>query len=381
MRVSLLCRDLSSNAFGRAYILARVLAQDYEVQVVGPQFGPSLWLPMAGLLESNNIPIVAERAVNHYPNYLSTFKRLWQLIDADVVYALKPYPTSFGLGLLYHQRQNIPLILDIDDWELGNYRAMKRSDLVRSTLMNALVPNNYLWLRLLYQQTRRANEITVSSQELKRRFGGTIIPHGRDTTSMDPSLYDRDAARKTWQVTGRVVLFLGTVRPHKGVEDLLSAVERLHYPDMQCIIAGVNDADPYVTGLRQQASSQIRFIPMLPFETIPSLLQAADVVVIPQRDTAFSKAQVPAKIFDAMAMGRPIISTSVSDIPNILRECGLIVPPNDVSALTGALREMLGNPQLARDMGMAARAKCVQKYSWAAMRALLLDVIRRVHVA
>lgn len=65
---------------------------------------------------------------------------------------------------------------------------------------------------------------------------------------------------------------------------------------------------------------------------------------------------MPAKIFDAMAMGRPIVATAVSDIPDILSEgCGLIVTPGDVYALAEAIAYMLDDPAAAERMGFAAR--------------------------
>lgn len=358
--------------------MARVLANDYEVQVAGPQFGPSVWPPMAGLLEQHGIGVVAESASRYYPQYLTTSRRLLQRIDADLIYALKPFPTSFGLGLTIQHHAHVPLMLDIDDWELGAYQALRRKELWRSIIFNLRSPNNYLGLRQLYQQTQRADAITVSSRFLKQKFGGVIVPHGRDTTDMDPTRHDREEVRRQWNLAGKTVMFLGTIRPHKGVEDLLTAMQQLGQLNAQCMIVGADERDPYIMSLKELAIERVRFLPMLPFEQIPALLLAADVVVIPQRQTRFSEGQVPAKIFDAMAMARPIISTAVSDIPDILQGCGIIVPPDNASALADALKAVLNDEALAAQLGQAARVKCVRDYSWGAMRPILRDAIEQV---
>src|SRR5205814_1328905 len=57
------------------------------------------------------------------------------------------------------------------------------------------------------------------------RFAGTLVPHVRDTEAWDPARYERAAARAALGLGGeRVVMFLGTPRGHKGVDDLVEAV-------------------------------------------------------------------------------------------------------------------------------------------------------------
>src|SRR5207244_11528969 len=88
----------------------------------------------------------------------------------------------------------------------------------------------------------------------------------------------------------------------------------------------------------------------VPFDDVPRYLVAADVVAVPQRATTDTLGQVPAKLFDAMALARPIVSTTVSMIPEILDGCGCLVPPGNVPALAGARRRLLA------DADEAARA-------------------------
>lgn len=377
LRICLLCADVARNAFGRAYILARVLARDFEVQVVGPQFGSSVWRPMVGLLEKHGIAVTAVPA-RGYPRYFQAARQIWQSIQADVLYALKPFPTSFGLALLYQRRHKLPLLLDIDDWELGVYAGKSRRQLWQMVARGIASPNNYLWLRQSYGRTRRADAITVSSRFLQQKYGGVIVPHGRDTAAMDPAKISPSDLSQHWGIHGKVILFLGTLRPHKGVEDMMAAVQRLGRLDVSGVIVGAEASDPYVARLKEQAGSRISFLPMQPFEEIPALLRAAEVVVIPQRQTTFGEAQVPAKIFDAMAMGRPIVSTAISDIPTILDGCGLVVAPGDLPALAEAIARLVDNQQEAAALGRQARERCIASYSWDSMQQTLQTIIHDV---
>jgi len=108
------------------------------------------------------------------------------------------------------------------------------------------------------------------------------------------------------------------------------------------------------------------------------LLSAADVVAVPQRESTDTIGQVPAKIFDAMALGRPVVSTRVSMIPEILDGCGLLVEPGNVSALAAAIERLLDRPEEATALGARARERCVARYSFEAARRDLFPVVERV---
>ena len=113
------------------------------------------------------------------------------------------------------------------------------------------------------------------------------------------------------------------------------------------------------------------------FDDVPRYLVAADAVAVPQRATTDTVGQVPAKIFDAMALGRPIVSTAVSMIPEILDGCGVLVPPGDVVALAASLRRVLDDPDTSAELGRRARERCRAHYSFAAARAALFPVVER----
>lgn len=95
---------------------------------------------------------------------------------------------------------------------------------------------------------------------------------------------------------------------------------------------------------------------------MPAYLNLADLIVIPQSDTLLGQSQVPCKVFEAMAMAKPIIATAVSDLPAMLEGCGWMVPARDARALAGAIREVLDHPAEAVLKGRRAREKCVREF-------------------
>ncbi len=369
-RVSVLAANLSSNALGRAYLLAQVLRRRYEVEVLGPAFGHGIWPPCdTGEFAYRMVPGC------NFPCFFLSMRDLLRLATGDVIYAVKPRLSSFGVGLLAKWRRGVPLILDIDDWDLEGAYAVP---LWRRALGLAKLYDPYasIYLRLLERFFPFADAITTVSTALQERFGGLLVPHGRDTDFLDPAKYSGIELRQKWGLNDhKIVMFLGTPRPHKGLEDLIAALHRLDDLPVTLVVVGVDWSDPYTARLKTLGRDRIRLFGMQPFTEIPRFLAAADIVALPQRNVPFAQAQVPAKVFDAMAMAKPIVATAVGDLPRILDKCGVIVSPGDIWSLSEAIRRLVTQPTWARHLGELARQQCMRLYSWNVMERSLSTII------
>jgi glycosyltransferase involved in cell wall biosynthesis len=149
-------------------------------------------------------------------------------------------------------------------------------------------------------------------------------------------------------------------------------------PNVVLVAVGADPASKYAQRLKNKGGD--RFIPLgsVPMKEAPAYLKAADAVVVPQRLSPATVGQVPSKIFDAMSMAKPIVSTAVSDIPDILDGCGIIVKPDSPEELSRGIRWVLDNPGEAAAMGLRARKKCIDSYSlqWAEKR--LMEIVEEV---
>jgi glycosyltransferase involved in cell wall biosynthesis len=372
VKISILAFDLSDNSTGRAELLARLLASRWAVEVVGPRFGEAVWRPaVGGEIHYEAIPVAGPR----YPRFAGYWARLVARADGDVLLASKPRPTSYGVALLARWRRRRPLILDVDDWEVGFFRRAGRWGTLGRAI-NLANPNGLPWTWLMERLVARADALTVASRFLQRRFGGTLIPHVRDTEAWDPARFDRTAARARLGVRHeRVVMFLGTPRGHKGVDDLVDAVGVVG-GDVRLLLVGADARSE--AGQRWIRKPWVTLVGEIPFDEVPRYLVAADAVAVPQRATSDTVGQVPAKLFDAMALARPIVSTAVSMIPEILEGCGVLVPPGNVEALAVGLRRLLDDPESSAELGRRARARCQERYSFTAARAALFPIVEHL---
>jgi len=372
VKISVLCFDVGGNAAGRADLLARLLAPLGSVEVIGPTSGSGVWDPVAsGPVRYESVP------ARRMPRFVATMADLARRADGDLIYASKTKLGSAGVGYLKRLAGRRPLLLDIDDWEVGFYLGSGFWGTVGRAL-NLGNPSGLPWTWLCERLTALADGVTVASRFLQQRFGGTLIPHVRDTDAWKPEGASRAAGRRVLGVgSRRVVMFLGTPRDYKGLDDLAAAVASLDRDDVALAVVG-SSADSAAGRRILGQCPTAALVPWVPFEKVPTLLSAADVVAVPQRDTSDTLGQVPAKIFDAMALGRPVVSTRVSMIPEILDGCGLLVEPGDVSGLAAAIRSLLDDSARAESLGALARERCVERYSFQAARGGLFPLIERV---
>ena len=197
-----------------------------------------------------------------------------------------------------------------------------------------------------------------------------MIPHARDQSRFNPSHVAPDAIRSRLGLEGLFcVMFLGSARPYKGIDLLAQAISELP-SELGCRLGLVWPQNPsrWLKSLVRKYGERILTFPTVPLDEVADYMAAADIIAVPQLSTPQTAGQIPAKIMDAMAMGRPIIATSVSDIPSILvpdagPEAGIVVPPGDVVALRKALHRAILHPEELSAMGRAARALFVERYS------------------
>ena len=382
MKVSLVVSDLSGGGAIRAFLLAQVLIElNYEVEVVGFQFGKELYaIPPRG------IPVCAIPGKN-YPGFLMDAQKVLQKIDGDIIYAVKPKPTSFGLSLLKKLYTRRPVILDIDDWELSwfggdewkyrpDFKQLYRDIFNQNGELRK--PDHPLYIQWMESLVSRADAVTVDTEFLKQRFGGVYLPNGKDTEMFDPAKYNPELSRERYGLSGyRILMFPGAPRPHKGVEDVLIALEQLNEPDLKLAIVGGSPYDDYDDRLMQRWGRWIVKLPRFPVETMPEVVAAAHIVVVPQRETLTAVAQFPLKLTDGMAMAKPVLSTRVGDIPAILGGTGYLVEPSSPAQISEKIQWIFQNLTAANLQGMKARERCVKEYSIQAMALILSDIVSR----
>ncbi len=385
MKITVATPDISEACTARAYMLAKMLQDAFEVEIVGPLVGSGVW---ATLAEDQRISYRFCKLEKGFKSF-SQLNDLSKELDGDLILAIKPLLTSFGVGLFKKVVNQVPLILDCDDWVWGLKKA-QYNDLYASRalfLMRTFLGRDAFitYANALLQGclTPYADAITVSSSFLQRKYGGELIHQAVDTCLYDPRKFNRLAIRDKYDIaeTDKVVVFSGNPGPHKGVEDLVDAMHLIKKADIKLFVVGINNSE-YCCRLVRQANTILgsRFVglPFRPFQQAPECLMMADVVAIPQRHSPASVGQTPMKLFDAMAMAKPVVTTDVADIGEILGDCGWIVEPGNSHQLALAIENVFMHPYEAAKKADKAREKCLKNHSMDVVGKKLIRTVREL---
>jgi glycosyltransferase involved in cell wall biosynthesis len=145
------------------------------------------------------------------------------------------------------------------------------------------------------------------------------------------------------------VLFAGRLSPEKGILELVEAAE-----GMKLVVAGDGP-------LREHVPGALGFVQ---HDALGPLYEQAAVVACPSHREGFGVVCA-----EAMAYGRPVVAGAVGGLLDLVvdGETGLLVPPRDVDALRAALGRLLGDSELRRRLGAAARERIQQRFAWPAV--------------
>ena len=208
-----------------------------------------------------------------------------------------------------------------------------------------------------------------------------VITHGVDTSTFRPA-EDRDTLRRQLNLSpGTWVGSFGRLRPQKGTDLLVRAMLHLmpDRPDLRCLLVGRADDPRFLQRMQRLVAGagltgRFSSIEHLDWSDLPRHHAALDVCAAPARWEGFGLTPL-----EAMASGVPVVATTVGAFPDIVPpEAGRLVPPDDLDALTDALRELLDNRDLCARMGAAARGYVEARHAISREAEALIAAYRRL---
>jgi glycosyltransferase involved in cell wall biosynthesis len=242
--------------------------------------------------------------------------------------------------------------------------------IVRTRHVSAPVPRGPL-SRWLYM--RAAAHVVTCGEALKRElvqrngFSESAIdsvPTGIDAGRFRPGERKASRARFGLPQDRALVGIVATLRSWKGHAFLIEAMKRLP-GDVELVIIGDGpqraalDQQIAKLGLRGRVRMQGQQADVLPW------LRALDIFALP----SCANEGVPQALVQAMLVELPCVTTSVGGIAELAEHerTALLVAPRDPAALAAAIERLAGNAGLRRELGEAARKRCVEGYSYERM--------------
>ncbi len=346
-RAAVVSWDLAHNPAGRAIVLHDILSKEYDqVDLIGPchpRFGMELWAPLQGMPDLN----VVTAPVKTFAE-LTAFATKAAKVRYDFVWICKPRFAGLFIGLQIHEASSCRVALDIDDYEMAFFRDRMTAELQPDTL-GALragrIEHPDLDATILaHSCIDRFNIRTVSNIALQRMFGGQIVPHTRSDEIFKPSLYKKTSIRKELGLPAKahVVVFIGTIRRHKGILEVARAVGQIverndatplnerARSSVHLLVAGSYESEEVKQEIVALTGGRCTLLGEVPFHDLPKLLAAGDQICLPQdMDAETSYFQLPSKIADGLSMGLKVLVNDLPPYDDLRDESGIFVRAKD----------------------------------------------------
>ncbi|MGD0898080.1 MAG: glycosyltransferase family 4 protein [Thermoguttaceae bacterium] len=168
-----------------------------------------------------------------------------------------------------------------------------------------------------------------------------------------------------------VVFCLANLRPVKGLKYLIEAMAILKGRLVPCLLAigGVGHLETELRAMvsRLSLEDRVQFLGFTSHDKVLGLYEAKkiDLVVLPSVDLGNDLHEgIPVSLMEAMAHGIPVVSTTTGGIPELLHDgAGILVPPQDATALANAIAQLVSNVNLRRTIGEAGRRRILEAFS------------------
>jgi glycosyltransferase involved in cell wall biosynthesis len=166
------------------------------------------------------------------------------------------------------------------------------------------------------------------------------------------------------------LLYIGDTSLRRGTDTAIRSIALLinHIPNIRLWIVGKSSAD---TELRELATA-LNVQPYIMFEgwkdvqLLPSYIQYCNVALSPLKRNVHHDTTYANKVFQYMAMGKPIVVSDCTTQANLIREenCGLVHKANDIVNLADKILELYKNPDVSKSLGLNGVKAVNERWNW-----------------
>jgi glycosyltransferase involved in cell wall biosynthesis len=220
------------------------------------------------------------------------------------------------------------------------------------------------WLaRFLYKRARQIVTLTPGIAEIIEENGIRsdkicVLPVGLEESVLHPTHLEDVRQKHGWQ-DKFLVLYTGSHAVTDALETLLFAIERLKgHPEIHIVMIGDGDKKPdLIAYAEDKGLKNVTFLDLMPKKELASYLQATDICTMCLPKGHFWRIFLQNKFFDYMGSGKPIVASLIGTQKEYIEEAGagLVVPPEDDSALAAAILKLSQSPEMVQEMGERAQ--------------------------
>lgn len=200
-----------------------------------------------------------------------------------------------------------------------------------------------------------------------------LLPWSIEPVTVDPDTVA--AVRRELDLPGPMVLWAGTVEPRKNLPVLLDAFAAVEDRSARLVLVGPEGWNEDISARLDQLGERVRRVGFVDTDALRVLYAAADLFCFPSRQEGFG---LP--VLEAMAQRTAVITSAGTATAEVAAEAGLLIDPEDTSALTTAIDRLLGDPEQRARLAEAGHARALSRFDRRS-HALALESVYREAVA
>ncbi|MFL5753339.1 MAG: glycosyltransferase family 4 protein [Bacteroidia bacterium] len=295
-----------------------------------------------------------------------------------------------------------PLFLGLSALWLKNRKKSKMifnvSDLWPETAEKLGLVSNKLLLGLSYKLEaylyKRSVLVTGQTQGICKNISARFpnkrtywLPNG-----VDVSYYDVNLIKSNWRVENKfsdqdfILLYAGIIGYAQGLEVILDAAERTKaFTHIKYILLGSGPEKERLLSLKEEKKlANVHFINGVGKDKMPFIVSAIDVALIPLKRLDIFKGAIPSKIFENLAMKKPLLLGVEGEAKELFIDegkCGVAYEPENAADLAEKVLYLDNNRALMEEMGARALSYVKEKFNRDTIAGKFYDIINGLHTS
>ncbi len=295
------------------------------------------------------------------------------LIDSLHVHDLPMLRTAVRVG----QKTGLPVIADFHENYPDSLRiglTLRRRSLLKR--WNRKIRDNpRRWARYERAYAKKADRVVTVVEEMRTRLVDLGIPAEKvevvENTEDLSHFRGMGVDERIVQQYGNgfVITYVGGFGPHRGLDTAIKAMPAVvrQVPDAKLLLVGDGPirGDLEALAQRLRLDGAVEFAGQQDFSKVPSFIEASAVCLVPHHSTPQTEPALPHKLFQYMAMERPVVASSCRAVARVVNETGggVVFPAGDSDGLARAILS-LSDRDLRRKLGKAGRSAVETRYNW-----------------
>lgn len=287
------------------------------------------------------------------------------------------------LGAYLSKKFNSKLILDFHENYPYAYQQWKKYE--NNPIKKFVKSFNTLNKLKKYEikMVKKANKTILVVNEAEKRFKGKI-PQNKFEVISNTEEPNKWKYTKIKEIKKNLnITYVGGVGPHRGIDTIIKGFNYLSNR-YKLNIVGINKKDPYYEVIKKlknenKNKKNINFVSWIPFNEVQEYINNSHICLVPHNKNEHTETTIPHKLFQYMAMKRPILVSDVTPLKRIIMDtnAGEFFKADDALDFANKIREMDNFDKLL-EWGENGRKAVEGKYNWTNDAKILINLYKEL---